>query len=130
LVLSNRNSLKLLPYILFEKYINILALQMTSPGNRHCANCIGTLSFPVLTCAQKLTKSAKSSSRNQTKKVKKRKKLKGKKWICPEASVNSPWNREVSPEEEKEGCGEKDLQQRKVSSLGWKSSGVMNDESG
>ena len=20
---------------------------MTSPGNRHCANCIGTLSFPV-----------------------------------------------------------------------------------
>ena len=24
---------KLLPYILFENYINILALEMTSPGN-------------------------------------------------------------------------------------------------
>ena len=33
--------------MLFEKYINILALEMASPGNRHCANCIGTLSFPV-----------------------------------------------------------------------------------
>jgi len=39
---------KLLPYILFEKkYINILALEKASPGNRHCANCIGTLSFPM-----------------------------------------------------------------------------------
>jgi len=37
----------LLQYILFEKYINILALEMASPGNRHCVNCIGTLSFPV-----------------------------------------------------------------------------------
>jgi len=34
-------------FILFEKYINILALEMVSPGNRHCADCIGTLSFPV-----------------------------------------------------------------------------------
>ena len=25
-------------YILFDKYINILALEMASPGNRHCAN--------------------------------------------------------------------------------------------
>ena len=32
---------------LFEKYIYMLALEMASPGNRHCANCIGTLSFPV-----------------------------------------------------------------------------------
>jgi len=24
------------------KYIDILALEMASPGNRHCANCIGT----------------------------------------------------------------------------------------
>ena len=32
-----------LPYILFGKYINILALEMTSPGNRYCANCISTL---------------------------------------------------------------------------------------
>jgi len=36
------------PYILFEKRINILALEMASPGNQHCASCIGTLSFPVL----------------------------------------------------------------------------------
>jgi len=35
---------KLLPYILFEKYINILALEMAShAGNRHCANCIDAL---------------------------------------------------------------------------------------
>ena len=40
--------MKLLPYILFEEYIYILAPKMASPGNRHCANCIGTsLSFPV-----------------------------------------------------------------------------------
>ena len=39
--------IKLRPYILFEKYINILAFEMACPGNRHCANCIGTLSFPI-----------------------------------------------------------------------------------
>jgi len=27
--------IKSLPYIFFEKYINILALEMASPGNRH-----------------------------------------------------------------------------------------------
>jgi len=37
----------LLPYILFQKYINILALAVACPGNRHCAKCIGTLSFPM-----------------------------------------------------------------------------------
>jgi len=37
----------LFPYILFEKYIYILALEMASPGNQHCANCIGALSFPI-----------------------------------------------------------------------------------
>ena len=36
------------PYILFEKCIHILALEMASPGNQHCANCIGTLSFPMV----------------------------------------------------------------------------------
>jgi len=36
----------LLMYILFEKYINILVLEMSSRGNEHCANCIGTLSSP------------------------------------------------------------------------------------
>jgi len=25
----------------------VLALEMASPGNQHCANCIGTLSFPI-----------------------------------------------------------------------------------
>ena len=37
--------IKLLPWILFEKFIYILALEMASSGNQHCANCIGTLSF-------------------------------------------------------------------------------------
>ena len=50
---SNHNSskcclIKLLPYILFEKCIYIFALEMASPGNQHCANCIDTLSFPIL----------------------------------------------------------------------------------
>jgi len=36
------------PYILFEKYINILALKMASPGNQHCTSCIATLSFPMV----------------------------------------------------------------------------------
>jgi len=35
------------PYILFEKYINILALDMASPEIRNCANYIGTLPFPM-----------------------------------------------------------------------------------
>jgi len=33
------------PYILCEKNIYILALEMASPGNQHCASCIGTLLF-------------------------------------------------------------------------------------
>jgi len=48
LVISNHNSfllLRLLPYILFKKYIYILTL--ASSGNQHCASCIGTLSFPM-----------------------------------------------------------------------------------
>jgi len=42
-------SIQLRPCILVDTYINIniLALEMASPGNRHCANCIGTLSFPM-----------------------------------------------------------------------------------
>jgi len=45
-------------YILLQKYIYILALEMSSAGNRHCANCIGTLSFPmynVVHCRQSRT---------------------------------------------------------------------------
>jgi len=51
MVISNYTSfrvayclIKLLPYILFEKVY--LAVKMASPGNQHCASCIGTLSFP------------------------------------------------------------------------------------
>jgi len=49
-VISNHNSYRVLfdnigPYILLEKCIYILALEMASPGNQHCANCIGTLSL-------------------------------------------------------------------------------------
>ena len=40
--------IKFLPRILFEKHIYILALEMASSGNQHWANCIGTLSFPIL----------------------------------------------------------------------------------
>jgi len=52
-VISNRNSFRLLLdkiaflYFIFENCIYILALEMVSPGNQHCANCIGTLSFPI-----------------------------------------------------------------------------------
>jgi len=42
----------LIPYILFEKRIYILALEMASPGNRHCANCIGSLSFHIVGSAR------------------------------------------------------------------------------
>ena len=30
----------------------MLALEMASPGNRHCASCIGTLSFPACTVTE------------------------------------------------------------------------------
>jgi len=63
---------KLLPCILPEKYINIIVLEMVSllsPGNRHCANCIGTLSFSMrkarqirLLCARQLLAPSRSGS--------------------------------------------------------------------
>jgi len=36
-------------FVLFylKKYTYVLALEMVNPGNRHCASCIGTLSFPM-----------------------------------------------------------------------------------
>jgi len=34
--------------IFFEKYDYILALEIDCPGNQQCANCIGTLSFPIV----------------------------------------------------------------------------------
>jgi len=53
LVISHHNSFQVLfdkvaSVISFEKCIYILALEMDSPGNQQCANCIGTLSFPIL----------------------------------------------------------------------------------
>ena len=52
LVISNHNGSRVLfdktaSEYLFEKYIYILALEMASPVNQHCASCIGTLSFPI-----------------------------------------------------------------------------------
>jgi len=44
----------LLSYILFEKYTYISALEMASPGNQHCASCIGALF--VLYSGQKLAR--------------------------------------------------------------------------
>jgi len=32
-----------------KKYSYTFALEMASPRNQHCANCIGTLSFPIKT---------------------------------------------------------------------------------
>jgi len=48
--ISNHNSLrvlltKLLPYILFEKYIYILTLKISSPGNQQYANIVSAHSF-------------------------------------------------------------------------------------
>jgi len=40
--------MKLLPYVLVEKFIYILALERASPGNQHCANCIGTFSLHIV----------------------------------------------------------------------------------
>ena len=59
LVITNHISF----WVLFDKIVSvyfiwkvfsILALEMASPGNRHCANCIGTLSFPIVWCRQSL----------------------------------------------------------------------------
>jgi len=55
MAISNHNSFRVLfdkncfRIILFEKYIFILAAEMASLGNQHCANCIGTLSFDIHT---------------------------------------------------------------------------------
>jgi len=53
-VISNHNCFRVLYdktafvyYFIWKKYINISALEMASPENWHCANCIGTLLFPI-----------------------------------------------------------------------------------
>ena len=53
LVISNHNSFRVLfdkiaSVYFVGKYINIWSLQMTSPGNQHCANYIGALLFPIV----------------------------------------------------------------------------------
>ena len=40
-------SLKLIIFVISNHNTCILASEMASPGNQHCANCIGTLSFPI-----------------------------------------------------------------------------------
>ena len=35
-------------YVSFKNRFIFLALELASPGNQHCARCIGTLSFPIL----------------------------------------------------------------------------------
>jgi len=42
--------MKYLPYILFAKYICTLASEVASPVYQHCANCIGTVLFPIRCC--------------------------------------------------------------------------------
>jgi len=47
---------KLLLHILFEKSIDILALEMASPGNlQHRVSCIGTLSLLITVSRRLLT---------------------------------------------------------------------------
>ena len=49
----NHNSFRVLfdkiasVYYIWKKCTYILALEMASPRNQHCASCIGTLSFPI-----------------------------------------------------------------------------------
>jgi len=57
--------IKLLPYILFEKYIYILELKMASPGNGQCSNCIGTLSFPIVHLQHLGLRKVRPSPRNR-----------------------------------------------------------------
>jgi len=51
-LISNHNSVRVLfdetasVYFISKIYL-YSALEMASPGNQRCANCIGTLSFPI-----------------------------------------------------------------------------------
>jgi len=62
---------------------------------------------------------AKSTARNQQQKLEKQKKVESKKRVSLRTKVlaNSRGIHEVNQDEEKEGCGGKDLQRRKVSSV-------------
>ena len=53
MLFSNHNSFRVLfdkiasVYFVWKIFLYILALETASPGNRHCANCIGTHAFPM-----------------------------------------------------------------------------------
>ena len=38
-------------YFIWKNILKFLALKMASPENQRCANCIGTLSFPLACCS-------------------------------------------------------------------------------
>ena len=73
-----------------------------------------TIRDAILTCAQKLTWVSLIYRTESTTKKENRKKLLSKKRICSEVTVKIWSIHVVSPEEEKEGCGGKELQKRKV----------------
>ena len=50
LLISNHNSFQQNCFQIFCLKHIFLVLEMASPGNQHCASCIGTLSFPIYTC--------------------------------------------------------------------------------
>jgi len=55
-VTSNHKSFRVLfnkiaSVYFIRQIIHILALEMASPGNQHCAYCIGTVSLPILSAA-------------------------------------------------------------------------------
>ena len=69
LLISNHSSFRVLfdkidSVYFFEKYIYILALEMASRGNQHCANCIGTLSFAIVTTTQSNVRRRMKKPRN------------------------------------------------------------------
>jgi len=47
LAISNRNSFRVPFYKISSVYYISEILEMASPDNQHCANCIGTLSFSM-----------------------------------------------------------------------------------
>jgi len=72
------------------------------------AACYDTTRGASLRCARKPTRVSLIYRTEPTSKKWKTEKLKSKKRICSEVSVNSPGNRGVNPEEEKEDYDGKD----------------------
>ena len=68
LLISSYNSFRVLfdeiaSIYLIWKYIYILAVESASLRNRHCADCIGTLSFPIQTAMYHVLTVTESTSR-------------------------------------------------------------------